>query len=229
LPGLRDRALLLTCFAGGLRRSELVALDREDIRFTSEGLVLRIRQSKGDQEGEGEGAEVGIGWGSRPLTCPVRAMEIWLRRSGITYGAVFPRADRVRHQRGTAVSRGRRPCRLFAARCRGGDGPPFLGAGSGGEYLSGGARAGARGHPNPGAAAYLRAPEFRRTSPALGHYGVTALVLSIASCGPGIAHNERRLENVHADARKFWLMAKSSLFGCILLRLPDVAAPLARP
>jgi integrase len=89
LPGLRDRALLLTCFAGGLRRSELVGLDREDVRFTPEGLVLRIRHSKGDQEGEG--ADVGIARGSRPHTCPVRAMEIWLRRAGITYGAIFPR------------------------------------------------------------------------------------------------------------------------------------------
>lgn len=89
LPGLRDRALLLTCFAGGLRRSELVALDREDVRFTPDGLVLRIRQSKGDQEGEG--ADVGIARGAQPETCPVRAMEIWLRRSGIEYGPVFPR------------------------------------------------------------------------------------------------------------------------------------------
>jgi integrase len=89
LPGLRDRALLLTCFAGGLRRSELVALDCEDVRFTADGLVLRIRQSKGDQEGEG--ADVGIARGTRPETCPVRAMEIWLRRAGIEYGAVFPR------------------------------------------------------------------------------------------------------------------------------------------
>jgi integrase len=89
LPGLRDRALLLTCFAGGLRRFELVALDREDVRFTPDGLVLRIRQSKGDQEGEG--ADVGIARGSKPETCPVRAMEIWLRRAGIAYGPVFPR------------------------------------------------------------------------------------------------------------------------------------------
>jgi hypothetical protein len=64
---------------------------------------------------------------------------------------------------------------------------------------------------------------------------VTALVLSIASCGPGIAHNERRLEDVHADARKFWLMAKSSVFlvasccGCpmslLLSRGLDLRAP----
>ena len=89
LPGLRDRALLLIGFAGALRRSELVALDHEDFRFTADGLVLRIRSSKGDQEGEG--AEVGIIRGTRSATCPVRAVEAWLRRSGIAYGAVFRR------------------------------------------------------------------------------------------------------------------------------------------
>ena len=89
LAGLRDRALLLVGFAGALRRSELVALDREDVRFTRDGLVLRIRSSKGDQEGQG--ADVGIARGSRPATCPVRAMEAWLRRAGITYGPVFRR------------------------------------------------------------------------------------------------------------------------------------------
>lgn len=89
LPGLRDRALLLIGFAGALRRSELVALDHEDLRFTADGLVLRIRSSKGDQEGEG--ADVGITRGTRPGTCPVRAVEAWLRRSGIAYGAVFRR------------------------------------------------------------------------------------------------------------------------------------------
>jgi integrase len=89
LPGLRDRALLLTCFAGGLRRSELVALDVEDLAITQDGLKLRIRRSKSDQEGEG--AEVLITWGLQTATCPVRAMELWLQRSRIDYGAVFPR------------------------------------------------------------------------------------------------------------------------------------------
>lgn len=89
LAGLRDRALLLVGFAGGLRRSEIVALDREDVRFTADGMVLRIRRSKGDQEGEG--ADIGIARGRRRETCPARALEAWLRRAGIAYGAVFPR------------------------------------------------------------------------------------------------------------------------------------------
>ena len=87
LASLRDRALLLTGFAGGLRRSELVALDHDDVRIDREGMRLRIRHSKADQEGEG--AEVGIARFAR--TCPVRAVEAWLRASRITYGPVFRR------------------------------------------------------------------------------------------------------------------------------------------
>ena len=89
LAARRDRALLLTGLAGALRRSELVALDVEDVRFKTEAMVLRLHRSKGDQEGEG--ADVVIARGAHPETCPVRAMEAWLRRSGIDYGAVFRR------------------------------------------------------------------------------------------------------------------------------------------
>ena len=87
LPGLRDRALLLTAFAGGLRRSELVSLDVPDLRFAGGGLVLRIRHSKTDQEGQG--AEVGIIPGRQDDSCPVRALQAWLRRADLAQGAVY--------------------------------------------------------------------------------------------------------------------------------------------
>ena len=51
LRGLRDRSLLLLGFAGALRRSELVALNVDDLEETAEG--LRIRQSKTDQDRAG--------------------------------------------------------------------------------------------------------------------------------------------------------------------------------
>jgi site-specific recombinase XerD len=47
--GLRDRALLLIGFAGGFRRSELVALDFADIADVEDGLKITIRRSKSDQ------------------------------------------------------------------------------------------------------------------------------------------------------------------------------------
>jgi integrase len=87
LSDLRDRALLLTCFAGGLRRSELVALDRKDVKMKPDGLELHIRKSKGDQEGEG--ANVLIARGACLETCPLRAMQAWLKAAAITYGPVF--------------------------------------------------------------------------------------------------------------------------------------------
>ena len=84
---VRDRALLLMGFAGAFRRSELVALDVEDITDTDEGLRIAVRRSKADQEGAGDA--VGLPYGSNPATCPVRAWRAWLEMSGMTEGAAF--------------------------------------------------------------------------------------------------------------------------------------------
>ena len=43
--------MLLSGFAGALRRSELVALDIEDVGDDEDGLRLLLRRSKTDQEG----------------------------------------------------------------------------------------------------------------------------------------------------------------------------------
>jgi integrase len=85
--GLRDRALLLVGFASGLRRSELVALDVEDVRFDRRGIELRIRRSKTDQEGQGR--VVAVFQGKRPATCPVRALRLWMRRCCGVTGALW--------------------------------------------------------------------------------------------------------------------------------------------
>jgi integrase len=53
LSEIGDRALLLIGFAGAFRRSELVALDVEDVEEVPEGLRVTIRRSKTDQEGQG--------------------------------------------------------------------------------------------------------------------------------------------------------------------------------
>lgn len=50
---VRDKAILAAGFAGGLRRSELVALKREDVRITAGAVVFFIERSKTDQEGRG--------------------------------------------------------------------------------------------------------------------------------------------------------------------------------
>lgn len=86
---LRDRALLLLGFAGGLRRSELVALDVEDLHFTASGLTLQIGCRKAGPDGQG--ASLLIPHSAPANACPVQAVKIWLRRSNIAYGPVFPR------------------------------------------------------------------------------------------------------------------------------------------
>jgi site-specific recombinase XerD len=92
LLGQRDRALLLVGFAAALRRSELVGLDAEDLGFEQAGMVLTLRRSKSDQEGQGQ--TVAIPYGRHDSTCPVLAMKAWLDASGITAGPVFRAVDR---------------------------------------------------------------------------------------------------------------------------------------
>ena len=92
LAGRRDRALLLLGFAGGFRRSELAALDVEDIVAKDDGLVVKLRRSKTDPEGQGR--DVGIPYGSNPSTCPVRTLQAWKHAGGISEGPLFRGIDR---------------------------------------------------------------------------------------------------------------------------------------
>jgi site-specific recombinase XerD len=87
--GKRDRALLLIGFTAALRRSELVALDRDDICITREGVALTLRHSKTDQEGEG--VKIGIPRGNKPATCAVTQLAAWLATLNIESGPVFRR------------------------------------------------------------------------------------------------------------------------------------------
>lgn len=92
LAGLRDRALFLVGFAGALRRSELVAVDHDHLRFEAGSVTIHIPRSKRDQEGKG--ADVTLprmrdAAGAVSETCPVQALERWLARARIRRGAVF--------------------------------------------------------------------------------------------------------------------------------------------
>ncbi|MBC7216280.1 MAG: tyrosine-type recombinase/integrase [Burkholderiaceae bacterium] len=91
LRGLRDRAILLLGYAGGLRRSEIVSLDvhKDDtpgsrgwIEIFDKGTLLTLNAKTGWREVE-------IGRGSSDQTCPVHALEQWLHFSKIGFGPVF--------------------------------------------------------------------------------------------------------------------------------------------
>ena len=87
LLGLRDRAMLTVGWAGAFRRSELVALDVEDITDAPKGLIILIRSSKTDQERRGE--EIPLFFSNQEAHCPVRTLRTWLRTASIVDGAVF--------------------------------------------------------------------------------------------------------------------------------------------
>jgi integrase len=93
LRGLRDRAILLVGFAGGLRRSEIVGLDC-GARQTPDGTGWTEILDKGilvTLRGKTGWREVEIGRGSRDLSCPVVALEAWLKFARIEHGPLFRR------------------------------------------------------------------------------------------------------------------------------------------
>ena len=93
--GLRDKALLLVGWTGAFRRSPLVALELDDLSFTTEGVVLTIRKDKPDQEQKGR--KVAIPFGTTPEACPVRALSAWvgvLEQLGNVNGPLFRKVDR---------------------------------------------------------------------------------------------------------------------------------------
>ncbi|MDP4026314.1 site-specific integrase [Methylobacterium sp. NEAU 140] len=105
LTGKRDRALLALGFAGAFRRSELVALDVADLVEDPEGLRVRIRRSKTDQEGRG--LEKAIPHGR--FVRPVALVRAWLDAAGITVGPVFRPISRSGNVRGPDKATGELP------------------------------------------------------------------------------------------------------------------------
>jgi integrase len=85
--GVRDRALLLVCWFGAFRRSEVVALDVNDVTFTASGLIVLLRRSKTDQEGHG--IEKGLPFARDAELCPVRAVRSWLDLAQVEDGPLF--------------------------------------------------------------------------------------------------------------------------------------------
>ncbi|MDB5550122.1 MAG: putative phage integrase [Rhizobium sp.] len=93
LRGMRDRAMLLIGFAGGLRRSEIVGLDlgrdqTEDssgwIELLDKGMLVTLRGKTGWREVE-------VGRGSSDTTCPIVAVETWIKFARIAKGPLFRR------------------------------------------------------------------------------------------------------------------------------------------
>ena len=96
LRGLRDRAILLLGFAGRLRRSEIVSLDRHRhdtpdaggwVEIHNGGVLLTLGKRTARRAIE-------IPRGTSDHTCPVHALEHWLRFARIDRGPVFVATSR---------------------------------------------------------------------------------------------------------------------------------------
>lgn len=115
LRGLRDRAILLIGYAGGLRRSEIVALDRSRdeggrgwVEILEGGALLTLAGKTGWREVE-------IGRGSTEQSCPVHALERWLKFARIEAGPIFVRTSRDGTRAGSARLSDKHVARLIKA------------------------------------------------------------------------------------------------------------------
>ena len=89
---LRDKAIILTGFSGGFRRSELVSIDYNDLEFVSEGVKIFIKRSKTDQSGEG--MIKALPYFDNKEFCPVTFLKKWLDISRIRNGLIFNISDK---------------------------------------------------------------------------------------------------------------------------------------
>jgi len=90
----RDKAIVLIGFSSGLRRSNLAALQIEDVEFREQGLLLRIRREKQDRRGISR--QLAIPYGRHALTCAVTTLSAWLDVRGREPGPLFTRLDHGR-------------------------------------------------------------------------------------------------------------------------------------
>ena len=97
---LRNKALLLLGFTGAFRRSELVALNIDNLSFTDEGLIVSMLKSKTNQYGDYE--EKAIFYSPEAILCPIRTLQTWIKRMDKTSEALFVRVrkgDRITNDR----------------------------------------------------------------------------------------------------------------------------------
>jgi integrase len=107
LKGKRDAALLLFGFATAARASELVSVNIGDLQRTDDGLDITLYRKKVKRHTDNV-----VLYGTDPSTCPVRAVDAYVRAlaaHGIESGPLFVRIDRhgrvaaPMHRRGKVI------------------------------------------------------------------------------------------------------------------------------
>lgn len=88
LINIRDNAILQMGYFGALRRSEIVNIRYENMRWQKEGIEILLPSSKTDQIHEGQYCAIPYG---NDFLCPIKALENWLATSNIQEGFIFRR------------------------------------------------------------------------------------------------------------------------------------------
>jgi hypothetical protein len=225
LRGLRDRAILLIGFAGGLRRSEITGLDcgpdhTEDgagwIEFLDQDILIRVRGKTGWREVE-------IGRGSSEHTCPVVALETWLKLGRIAHGPLFRRITGGGKEAGADRLTDRHVARLvkrtaLAAGVRGDLSEAERRQKFSGHSLRAGLATAARAEPFPSTTSSARAATAATVHAFVTFRGLTyAHKCALAyrhNCVPAYEHkraanahasqHNRKLMPVHNDAPMLW-------------------------
>ena len=84
--GIRDASVLAVGFAAALRRSEICALQVEDVEMVgARRMVVHIRRSKTDQAGNGQSVAVPDGKSIRPVS----RLRAWLEDANVRDGFLF--------------------------------------------------------------------------------------------------------------------------------------------
>lgn len=86
---LRDKIALLLGFTGAFRRSELVALNVEQLHFGEDGVVITYYGSKTNQTGQRE--EKALFYSPDATICPVRTLQKWVALLERTKGPLLVR------------------------------------------------------------------------------------------------------------------------------------------
>jgi len=103
LADYRNRSIILLGFSGAFRRSELISLRYSDLEFVEEGVLVKLRKSKTNQQGKHEVKP--IPYASRDAKyCPVRRLSEWLHTAEIEHGPVYLRIRRNQQLGDTALS-----------------------------------------------------------------------------------------------------------------------------
>ncbi len=90
----RDRALLLLGFVGGLKRGTLCGLDLNDLTFTEDAMLVRLRDSGGRSEAKAA-RTIAVPLTRGPL-CAASAVQAWIAHNALegVSGPLFPRFTR---------------------------------------------------------------------------------------------------------------------------------------